>query len=431
MSGGSPSWGCPSTSTASARRSTYGTPVLARERRRRHRRVLRLRARGDRLSSASRPTSCPGARTAWRAARRPRLGLRHRLGALRRRRGGRPPRLGHLVDAVGAGEGLATLLRVARGGRAQRPVRHPRPPRPREGLGRRAPRPEATCGASTSWRSRRSPSPASRRVSTAGLRKPVGERYPAARSSQMCLEAGIRSRSPATPTCPSTSASSTSRRSRGSPSRACASCACSSGASGGWSRSDERRTGIGWDVHRLVPGRPLILGGVTIESELGLDGHSDADVLTHAIIDALLGAIGLGDIGEHFPDTEEHWRGADSLDAVAPRRRAAAGQRLRRSSTSTRRSCWSGPKLLDHKPAMRANLAERAGLAADRVNVKATRGEGWASSAADRRRSGARDRDDRAVPFSLLYLLSTFLLPLPPTPPSPPPPPPTPLLLPS
>src|SRR4029450_4100919 len=72
-------------------------------------------------------------------------------------------------------------------------------------------------------------------------------------------------------------------------------------------------SGIGWDSHRLVPGRPLILGGVTIPPELGLDGHSDADALTHAIIDGLLGAGGLGDIGQHFPDTDERYRDADSM----------------------------------------------------------------------------------------------------------------------
>ena len=71
--------------------------------------------------------------------------------------------------------------------------------------------------------------------------------------------------------------------------------------------------GFGYDTHRLVAGRPLIIGGVRVEHDLGLEGHSDADVLAHAIIDAILGAAGLGDIGEHFPDTDERWRGADSI----------------------------------------------------------------------------------------------------------------------
>jgi 2-C-methyl-D-erythritol 2,4-cyclodiphosphate synthase len=134
-------------------------------------------------------------------------------------------------------------------------------------------------------------------------------------------------------------------------------------------------TGIGWDVHRLVPGRPLILGGVRLESELGLDGHSDADVLTHAVIDALLGAIGAGDIGEHFPDTEEEWRGADSLvllrhvDALLAERGAAV---VNVDATIM----LERPKLLDHKPAMRANLAGALELNPERVNLKATRGEG-------------------------------------------------------
>jgi 2-C-methyl-D-erythritol 2,4-cyclodiphosphate synthase len=134
-------------------------------------------------------------------------------------------------------------------------------------------------------------------------------------------------------------------------------------------------TGIGWDVHRLVPGRSLVLGGVTVPSELGLEGHSDADVLTHAVIDALLGAIGAGDVGEHFPDTDEQWRGADSLellrhvDALLAERGAAV---VNVDATVM----LERPKLLDHKPAMRANLADALGLAPERVNVKATRGEG-------------------------------------------------------
>lgn len=134
-------------------------------------------------------------------------------------------------------------------------------------------------------------------------------------------------------------------------------------------------TGIGWDVHRLVPGRPLILGGVRVASELGLEGHSDADVLTHAVIDALLGAVGAGDVGEHFPDTDEHWRGADSLDLLRHvdallAERGAAVMNVDATVLLER------PKLLDDKPAMRANLAAALGLDPARVNVKATRGEG-------------------------------------------------------
>jgi 2-C-methyl-D-erythritol 2,4-cyclodiphosphate synthase len=134
-------------------------------------------------------------------------------------------------------------------------------------------------------------------------------------------------------------------------------------------------TGIGWDVHRLVSNRPLILGGVTIESELGLDGHSDADVLTHAVIDALLGAIGAGDIGEHFPDTDEEWREADSL-VLLRHVDALLGERGAAVVNVDATIMLERPKLLDHKPAMRANLAEVLGLGPDRVNVKATRGEG-------------------------------------------------------
>lgn len=134
-------------------------------------------------------------------------------------------------------------------------------------------------------------------------------------------------------------------------------------------------TGIGWDVHRFVAGRPLIVGGVTIPFELGLDGHSDADVLTHAVIDALLGAAGLGDIGEHFPDTDERWRGADSLDLLRSTRElvAVGGVEIAHVDATV---LLERPKLLPHKEAMRENLAGALELPIGRVNVKATRGEG-------------------------------------------------------
>ncbi|MCW3017310.1 MAG: 2C-methyl-D-erythritol 2,4-cyclodiphosphate synthase [Solirubrobacterales bacterium] len=137
------------------------------------------------------------------------------------------------------------------------------------------------------------------------------------------------------------------------------------------------RTGIGWDSHRLTPGRPLILGGVTLvhPDGLGLDGHSDADVLTHAVIDALLGAAGLGDIGEHFPDTDEAFRGADSLallrESVA--RASIAGWQPVYADTTV---VMERPKLKDHRGAMRAQLAAALGLDGGDVNVKASTGEG-------------------------------------------------------
>jgi len=134
-------------------------------------------------------------------------------------------------------------------------------------------------------------------------------------------------------------------------------------------------TGIGWDVHRFAAGRPLIVGGVTIPNELGLAGHSDADVLTHAVIDALLGAAGLGDIGEHFPDTDERWRGADSLELLRSTRElvAVGGVEIAHVDATV---LLERPKLLPHKPAMRENLAGALELPLARVNVKATRGEG-------------------------------------------------------
>ena len=135
------------------------------------------------------------------------------------------------------------------------------------------------------------------------------------------------------------------------------------------------RSGIGWDSHRLVVGRPLILGGVHVEHDFGLDGHSDADVLTHAVIDALLGAAGLGDIGQHFPDTDPEFSGADSLgllrESVA--RAAAAGWTPVYADTTL---VLEAPKLGEAREQMRAGVAAALGVGADCVNVKATTGEG-------------------------------------------------------
>jgi 2-C-methyl-D-erythritol 2,4-cyclodiphosphate synthase len=135
------------------------------------------------------------------------------------------------------------------------------------------------------------------------------------------------------------------------------------------------RTGIGYDCHRFADGRRLILGGVQIEHGRGLEGHSDADVLTHAIIDALLGAAGLGDIGEHFPDTDERYRDADSIELLreAVAAVATAGFEIVNVDATV---VIEQPKLADDRPAMRAQLADALGVEPGRVNVKATRGEG-------------------------------------------------------
>jgi 2-C-methyl-D-erythritol 2,4-cyclodiphosphate synthase len=136
-----------------------------------------------------------------------------------------------------------------------------------------------------------------------------------------------------------------------------------------------QRTGIGWDSHRLVEGRALILGGVTIPHERGLAGHSDADVLTHAVIDALLGAAGLGDIGQHFPDTDPAFKDADSMGLLCEtvERVAAAGfQAVHADATVV----MERPKLAPHRDAIRASLAAGLGLTSDAVNVKASTGEG-------------------------------------------------------
>ena len=134
------------------------------------------------------------------------------------------------------------------------------------------------------------------------------------------------------------------------------------------------RIGEGWDTHQLVEGRPLILGGVTIPHTHGLLGHSDADALCHAITDALLGAAGLGDIGRHFPDTDDAFRGADSIVLLAE-----ACARVRRAgytpSNIDATIVAQAPKMAPHIPAMRERLAQALGLAVDDVNVKAKTAE--------------------------------------------------------
>ena len=131
----------------------------------------------------------------------------------------------------------------------------------------------------------------------------------------------------------------------------------------------EYRTGLGWDVHRLAPGRPLILGGVTISFELGLEGHSDADVLAHAITDAILGAAALGDIGMHFPDSDPRWKGADSLQFLkhAVDLAQSAGFKLVNIDSTV---ILERPKLKDYRTAIRETLAATLGLPPDRVSVK-------------------------------------------------------------
>lgn len=135
------------------------------------------------------------------------------------------------------------------------------------------------------------------------------------------------------------------------------------------------RVGQGYDVHALVTGRPLILGGVTIPHTHGLQGHSDADALLHALTDALLGAAGLGDIGRMFPDTDARWKGADSRDL------------LRQAYARVQEAGWSvvnvdatvhaqAPKITPHAPAMVANIAADLGIEPELVNLKAKTGEG-------------------------------------------------------
>lgn len=134
------------------------------------------------------------------------------------------------------------------------------------------------------------------------------------------------------------------------------------------------RIGEGWDVHALVPGRPLIIGGITLPHHAGLLGHSDADVLLHAITDALFGAAGLGDIGRHFPDTDAQFKGADSavLLAEAARRVRAAGYEIGNVDSTV---IAQAPKLAPHIPAMVARIAATLDVAPEQVNVKAKTAE--------------------------------------------------------
>jgi len=130
------------------------------------------------------------------------------------------------------------------------------------------------------------------------------------------------------------------------------------------------RVGQGYDVHALVPGRRLVVGGVEIEHTHGLLGHSDADVLLHAITDALLGAAGLGDIGAHFPDSDERWRGADSRTLLRETARKVRGAGYRVGNVDAT-VVAQAPRLAPHMAAMRESIAADLGVAPDRVNVKA------------------------------------------------------------
>ena len=131
----------------------------------------------------------------------------------------------------------------------------------------------------------------------------------------------------------------------------------------------EIRTGLGWDVHRLTAGRPLILGGITVASEVGLEGHSDADVLSHAITDAILGAAALGDIGMHFPDTDPRWKDSDSLVFLRHARELVEqlGYRILNVDSTV---ILERPKLKDYREAIRERLAGTLGIAVDCVSVK-------------------------------------------------------------
>jgi len=132
---------------------------------------------------------------------------------------------------------------------------------------------------------------------------------------------------------------------------------------------NEIRTGLGWDVHRICAGRPLILGGVTVPADFGLEGHSDADVLAHAITDAILGAAALGDIGMHFPDSDPRWKGCDSLVFLRHARKLAEAEGYRIVNVDST-VILERPKLKEYRQTIRERLAETLGLEVNRVSVK-------------------------------------------------------------
>ncbi len=157
-------------------------------------------------------------------------------------------------------------------------------------------------------------------------------------------------------------------------------------------------TGIGWDSHRLVAGRPLILGGVAIEHELGLAGHSDADALTHAIIDALLGAAAMGDIGEHFPDTDERYRDADSMLLLRTVVATLAERGLAVAHVDAT-VVMERPKLAPYRDAIRAALADGLGVvtrARQRQGLH-RRGHGLRRPRGGRRGAGGGDPAQRVT----------------------------------
>jgi 2-C-methyl-D-erythritol 2,4-cyclodiphosphate synthase len=129
------------------------------------------------------------------------------------------------------------------------------------------------------------------------------------------------------------------------------------------------RTGLGWDNHRIAAGRMLILGGVKVDWDMGLEGHSDADVLSHAITDAILGAAALGDIGMHFPDSDPRWKGADSLQFLRHACELARAEGYRISNVDST-VVLERPKLKDYRSSIRESLAATIGIAVDCVSVK-------------------------------------------------------------
>ena len=135
------------------------------------------------------------------------------------------------------------------------------------------------------------------------------------------------------------------------------------------------RVGFGYDAHRLVEGRPLILGGIEVPYSRGLEGHSDADVLSHAVIDAVIGALAMGDIGKHFPDTDPYYKGASSLSMLKEVMKWVKGNRLKVNNIDAT-IVAEKPKLIQHIQAMRKEISEVLKVSENQINIKATTTEG-------------------------------------------------------
>ena len=371
-----------------------GSPVLAAERERRSRRLLRVR----RLDTAA-PRDRDGLRRRARGPnrqrpRRARLRLRRRLGALRPQRGGRRRRLRHLGVGRRPRPRLEALLRHPCGGH-RAPASTTSPPTPIWSSSGATPgrRPPATRAFSTSRRSRRSPRPIPRSSS----RPLAGEsRWPSstrrAAFAEMCIDAGAAFALSSDAHVPEQLGFEYERAVATLRDWGVEEIAVFEGRDATHGAARLMRVGIGYDSHRFAPGRRLVLGGVEIEHDQGLEGHSDADVITHAVIDALLGAAGLGDLGTHFPPDDENLARCRLARSPADRARDARrpGRQRRRDGDLRGAEARSAPRR-DRAQPQRGDRRARKRQGDDQ------RGHGF-RRAAERESPASQWRSSRAPP---------------------------------